>query len=72
MKDTCQYWHGKLYIFQFFIYHDHHVHDATCCFNSQDLVNLVQSNLNMLKFIKIHYSVIHSMYLFDHLWQSFK
>ena len=27
VKDTCQYWHGKLYIFQFLIYHDHYVHD---------------------------------------------
>ena len=59
-----------LYFPSFFFYHDHHNHGGSHCFSSQDLGNLVQSNLIMLKYIKIHSNTIYTMYLFDYFWQS--
>ena len=62
-KEMCEKIHAImaweiLYFPNFFFYHDHHDHGESCRFSSQDLVSLVQSNLNMLKFIKIHYNTI--------------
>ena len=49
-EEMCEKIHAimaweTLYFPSFFFYHDHQDHDNSHCFSSQDLVDLLQSNL---------------------------